>query len=89
MIPMAHATDPRVMLLFDQLGGMLTLTRALAESGRRIDLAGLDDLAGRLCAACLDLPPEDGRAFRPRLVALMEDVNAIAAACRAVREGAA
>ena len=62
---------------------MLTLARALVQSGRPLDLEGLAELAGRACAASLDLPPEQGRALRPRLVALLAEVDALAASCRA------
>ena len=77
--------DTHVALLLDQFGGMLALAHALAVSRRPLDLAGLTDLAGRLCAACLDLPPEQGRALRPRLAELLGEVDALAEACRAGR----
>ena len=44
------------------LAGMLRTARALTQTRRTIDLAGLDQEVGRLCAAALDLPPADGRA---------------------------
>ena len=43
--------------------GLLRTVRiaaALVAAGRRIDLSGIDDLIGRLCARVLDLPPEQG-----------------------------
>lgn len=77
------------MRLRDQLAGMLRLARALAEAGRPVEFGGLDDLAGRLCAACLDMPPEQGRAMRPGLVGVLAEVEALIAACRAARGEAA
>lgn len=74
---------PHVTLLLDQLGGMLKLARVLAQSRRPLDLQGLAELAGRACAASLDLPPAQGRAMRPRLLALLAEVDALAASCRA------
>jgi len=77
--------DTRVAFLLDQIAGMLRLARALAEAGRPLDLGGLQDLAGRACAAALDLPPDQGRATRPVLVAVLAEVDALTAACRAAR----
>ncbi|HET9018239.1 MAG TPA: hypothetical protein VFN46_01570 [Acetobacteraceae bacterium] len=79
---MSTTADTHAIRLLDQLGGTLKLARALVQSGRAIDLDGLAELAGRSCAASLDLPPEQGRALRPRLVALLADVDALAASCR-------
>lgn len=81
--------DTPAALLLDQLRGMLRLARALAEARRPLDLRGLSDLAGRLCAASLDLPPEQGRALRPRLASLLAEVDALAAACGAAASDAA
>ena len=56
--------------LAEELTKTIDLARALAESGRAIDLTGLDDEVGLLCAKSLDLPPDEGRRVRPRLIAL-------------------
>ena len=59
------------------------LARALAESGRVIDLTGLDHEVGLLCAKSLDLPPDEGRRIRPQLIALsgvMEALSRVLAA---------
>ena len=50
---------------------MLRLARGMVQAGRRVELEGLDQMVGRLCARCLDLPPEEGRALRPLLAALL------------------
>lgn len=57
-----------------------SVARALAASGRRIDLAGLDDKVGRLCARVLDLPPPEGRELRPDLMQLRSELESLAAA---------
>lgn len=77
----APATDARtaaVAGLADQVAGTLRLAGALARGGRRLDLAGLDQMIGRLCAQALDLPPDQGRRLRPRLAALLADLDRLA-----------
>ena len=69
--------------LLEQISGTLRLARVLAERQRTLDLRGLPDQVGRLCAAALDLPPEQGRALRPQLSALLAELDAIAACCGA------
>ena len=75
------ASDTPAVRLLEQIGGVLRLARVLAAAHRPLDLTGLNDLAGRLCAAALDLPPEQGRALRPALAALIGELDALAAAC--------
>ena len=59
------------------LTGTVRLARAMTEARRPVDLAGLDDKVGLLCAKALDLPPEQGRDFRPVLAALLVDLTAL------------
>ena len=80
--PDTPAPDTPAARLLERFGGLLMLARALAASRRPLDLAGLDELAGRLAAACLDLPPEQGRALRPLLHGLLAELDALALACR-------
>ncbi len=61
------------------LEGMLRVALALVAAERPIDLAGLDQRVGRVCAQALDLPPAEGRALRPRLAALLAGIEALAA----------
>ena len=58
----------------------------LARSHRSIDLAGLDQEIGRLCAASLDLPPEQGRAMRPLLATVLAELDALSACVTALAE---
>jgi hypothetical protein len=69
--------------LADGVFSTLRMARALAQSGRRIDLDGLDRLGGLLCAKSLDLSPEDGRRMRGTLVEMLKDVDALTLALRA------
>lgn len=56
-----------------ELRGTLRVATALVEGGRAIDLAGLEEQIGRLCAAALDVAPDCGRRLRADLVALRGD----------------
>lgn len=64
------------------LSGILRIARALAEQGRPVDLAGLDERIGRLCTFALNLPAEPGRALRPVLAHLLAELDGLAAALR-------
>lgn len=72
-----------VTALADNLMGVVGIARALAGSGREVDLRGLDASAGLLCAKALDLPYDHGRALRPKLVQLRGELDALSAALRA------
>jgi tRNA U34 5-methylaminomethyl-2-thiouridine-forming methyltransferase MnmC len=69
--------------------GTLRLARALVEARRPVDLAGLQDSIGRLCAASLDLPPEQGRALRPQLAAVLGELDALEQAMQRAGKGGA
>ncbi len=56
----------------------LMLARALAETGRAIDLTGLDAQVGAVCAQALALPAEQGRALRTELILLRAGLDALA-----------
>ena len=58
----------------------LSVARGLVEAGRYVDLAGLEDQVGLLCAKALDLPPAEGRAIRADLIALLARVEALSGA---------
>ena len=61
---------------------ILRLARAMLEAERPVELDGLRDQAGLLCAKVMDLPPELGRTVRPRLLLLMTEVDAVTGAVR-------
>lgn len=58
------------------------LASGLRAKGRRIDVTGLDQTVGLLCAKALDLPPGQGRAARPGLIAVLAEIVALDAAFR-------
>ncbi len=72
----AHAA----LVAIGSLHGTLQVARALVESGRRIDLGGLDSNAAMVCAAVIALPPAEARALRPALVALLDEVDGLGTA---------
>jgi hypothetical protein len=77
--PMPETRLAQVLGLAAQLRNTLGVARALVESGRRIDLAGLDNQVGLLCARMLDLEPDEGRIARVELIRLRADLDLLAA----------
>jgi hypothetical protein len=76
--PTANETPiEAVRALADELTKMVGVACALIEADRAVDLAGLDRDIGLLCAKSLDLPPDEGRAVRPRLIALLGSAEAL------------
>ena len=69
-----------VIALADGVATTIRIARALSDAQRPIDLTGLDNVVGLLCARMLDLPLEHGRALRHRLAMLDGELNALAAA---------
>ena len=78
-MPDAETRDPLadVRALAEALTQTIGVARALAESGRAIELIGLDREVGLLCAQSLDLPPDTGRRVRPQLIALSRAMEAL------------
>jgi hypothetical protein len=72
-----EASVTAVRALSDELTNIVGVARALVEAGRDVDLAGLDRQVGLLCAKTLDLPPDEGRRLRPRLIALSATVETL------------
>jgi hypothetical protein len=64
----------------DELAKIVGVAKTLVEAGHMIDLTGLTDQVGLLCATSLDLPPEEGRRIRPRLIALSGSFEALVSA---------
>lgn len=62
--------------------GMLRLAEGIAAAGRPVDLAGLDDVFGRICAQALDLPPVLGAGLRPALAGLANDLDRLSLTLR-------
>ena len=55
----------------------ITIARTMLDAGQDVDVAGLDGGIGLLCAKSLDLPPAMGRAFRPRLMNVLQELDAM------------
>lgn len=71
--------SPAVPLAIERISGFLKIAGVLIDAGRRIDLGGFEGEIGRLCAAVLDLEPAAGRALKPRLGALIAELDAVEA----------
>jgi hypothetical protein len=67
----------------EELTRIIGVAHALVDAGRHIELEGLDSQVGLLCAKTLDLPMDDGRRVRPRLIALSGSVMALSHALTA------
>jgi len=65
------------------LDGTLVVARALVETGRRIDLDGLEREAVALCAAVMALDVREARSLRPAIEALRHQIDCLAATMRA------
>ena len=63
--------------LAEALTQTIGVARALAESGRAIDLTGLDREVGLLCANRSTCRLTTGRRVRPRLIALSSAMEAL------------
>jgi hypothetical protein len=72
-----------VRTLAEDLTRLVGLARVLTDSSRAVDLTGLDDEIGLLCAKTLDLPPDEGRRIRPRLIALFGSIEGLSRALSA------
>lgn len=70
----------------DGVAQTLGVARGLVDAGRAVDLAGLQDQVGLLCAKALDLPREEGRAMRGELVALLARLDGLSVALRRAHE---
>jgi 7,8-dihydro-6-hydroxymethylpterin-pyrophosphokinase len=68
----AEAHQAAVLLAaIEAMETTLGVAEALASGHRRIDLDGLEDEMGRICAACLTVPQSAAPAIRARLEALL------------------
>jgi hypothetical protein len=67
----------------------LDVARGLVEVGPSVDLAGLEDQVGLLCAKALDLSPAGGRIILAELVTTLARVEALSVALLQARNVAA
>jgi hypothetical protein len=61
----------------EDMSNTLSVVHRLIEDGRAVDLAGLDGQIGLLCAKALDLPSAQWPIFRPGLIRLLAQVDAV------------
>jgi hypothetical protein len=76
----AETPTAAVRTLAQELIRLVDVARVLVDSDRVVDLAGLDHQVGLLCAKTLDLPPDEGRRMRPRMIALLGSVEGLSRA---------
>jgi hypothetical protein len=69
-----------VSTLAEELTDLVEMARGLVGAGRAVDLAGFDRHVAMLCAKSLDLPTDEGRRVRPRLIALSGQMEALSRA---------
>jgi hypothetical protein len=81
--PLAAARE-----LAQAIAGTLRVARGFLAAGRRVDLVGLEEPVGLLCARSLDLPPEQGRQMRVVLINLRRELDVLAETLRTPQEGA-
>jgi hypothetical protein len=67
----------RVADLGSRISRTLGVARALAESGRMLDLRGIEDGVGRLCAQTLDLPADEAHSMVFMLREILTQVDAL------------
>jgi hypothetical protein len=73
----AYLPEQRVAELASRLLRTLGVARALAESGRELDLRGIEDGVGQLCAQTLDLPTPEARCMVVRLREVLGQVDTL------------
>lgn len=72
-----HAEFEAANAMAQSAARTLQVSVALAETGRAIDLGGLENWIGRLTASILDLDPDDGRRMRPALTDLLRNLDTL------------
>lgn len=80
--PPSHDPGDLQRALAAQVQNTIAIARALVASGRPVDLTGLDQAVGLLCARTLDLPPDQGCAARPTLIEVLHDLELLTATVR-------
>ena len=76
----AYTALESVLAMAEQTVRMLVMTRALVQSGRRVDLTGLDQGVQVLCAKAFDLEPGETGLVHAELSRLRDELDALAAA---------
>lgn len=61
--------------LVQSVDQMVRVANAITQTGRPVNLNGLENCVGRLTASVLDLDPPQGRLLRPALEVLVRNLN--------------
>jgi hypothetical protein len=77
MVPPMSDPQTQAIAMAEATCGMLRMARALVDSRRTVDLSGLQNAIGRLCAATFDLEYEEGRKLRPHLTAVLGELDSL------------
>ena len=75
----ASVACDRLLTLAARLTRTVAVARALTAAGRVVDLAGLEDGVGLLCAKTLDLDRPDARQILPALLELTAQIDGLRA----------
>jgi hypothetical protein len=76
------APPERLVTLAERLIRTLAVGRALVVGGRTVDMSGIQDGIGILCAKTLDLSHPQGRQMLPILYELTAQIDSLSAAMR-------
>jgi hypothetical protein len=80
--PLPDTVPQQLALLAERLSRTLAVARALSMAGRHVDLSGIQDGIGLLCAKTLDLPRADARLLLPALHEVMAQIDSLSRALR-------
>jgi hypothetical protein len=80
--PRHEEGNASLVALSERIALTLSVARGLTIAGREVQLAGLQDGIGLLCAQALDLRLEDARALRPALAEMLAQVDSLSLAIR-------
>ncbi len=69
------AAYDRLVTLAERLSRTVAVARGLTAASRLVDLTGLQDGVGVLCAKVLDLDPEESRRLVPALLELRAQID--------------
>ena len=76
-LPRCDAPTRSLRVLAERLSRTLAVARALALAGRHVDLTGIEDGVGLLCAKTLDLDRPDARVMLPSLFELVAQIDSL------------
>ena len=77
-----EAPPERLVTLAERLIRTLAVGRALVVAGRTVDMSGIQDGIGVLCAKTLDLSQRQGRQMLPALYELTAQIDSLSQAMR-------